>query len=85
MSAEILKKISGKYEHHFGQTALAMGFISEAQLEEALHRQAEEDHTGQRHRLLGAILFEKDWMTGDQIDLVLNRLLKEMRKNTEEK
>ena len=85
MSAEILKKISGKYEHHFGQTALAMGFISEAQLEEALHRQAEEDHTGQRHRLLGAILFEKDWMSGDQIDLVLNRLLKEMRENTEEK
>ena len=85
MSAEILKKISGKYEHHFGQTALAMGFISEAQLEEALHRQAEEDHTGQRHRLLGAILFEKDWMSGDQIDLVLNSLLKGMRENTEEK
>ena len=85
MSAEILKKISGKYEHHFGQTALAMGFISEAQLEEALHCQAEEDHTGQRHRLLGAILFEKDWMSGDQIDLVLNSLLKGMRENTEEK
>ena len=66
MSAEIQKKISGKYEHHFGQTALAMGFISEAQLEEALRRQADEDRSGQRHRLLGAILFEKDWMTGDR-------------------
>lgn len=79
MSAEIRKKISGKYEHHFGQTALAMGFISEAQLEEALRRQAEEDRTGQRHRLLGTILFEKDWMTGDQIELVLNKMLKGMR------
>ena len=83
MPAEIRKKISGKYEHHFGQTALAMGFISEAQLEEALHRQAEEDRSGHRHRLLGAILFEKDWMTGDQIDLVLNKLLKRMREEAD--
>lgn len=85
MSSDIRKEISGKYEQRFGQTAVAMGFVSKAQLEEALRRQAEEDHSGQRHRLLGTILFEKDWMTGDQIEAVLNSLLKRMREEADKR
>ena len=73
------KAISGKYEHRFGQTAVGLGFISEARLREALQCQADEDRSNQPHRLLGTILFDKEWMTGDQIEKVLNTLLKNMR------
>lgn len=79
VSAEIQKNISGKYEKRFGQTAVAMGFISEERLKEALRRQAEEDRSGQVHRLLGAILFDMEWMTSDQIEQVMNTILKNMR------
>ena len=79
MSTETQKNISGKYEKHFGQTAVAMGFISKERLEEALHLQAEEDRSGKVHRLLGAILFDMEWMTSDQIEQVLNTILKNIR------
>ena len=85
MASEIRKKISGKYEPRFGQTAVTMGFVSEAQLADALRSQSEEDRSGRSHRLLGAILFEKEWMTGDQIEIVLNSLLKSMRTEAEKK
>ena len=79
MLTNILKNISGKYGRRFGQTAVEMEFITEARLEEALQCQAEEDHSGQAHRLLGTILFDKGWMTSDQIEKTLNTLLKNMR------
>ena len=79
MTTATQKNISGKYEQRFGQTAVALGFITEARLQEALHRQNQEDHSGKAHRLLGAILFDMEWMTSDQIEKVLNAILKNMR------
>lgn len=79
MSTGTLKNISHKYCPRFGQIAVEMGFITEAQLKEALCCQIDEELSGQGHRLLGAVLFSKKWMTGDQIEQVLNTLLKRMR------
>ena len=79
MSTDTLKDISHKYCPRFGQVAVEMGFISEEQLKEALCCQIEENLSGQGHRLLGVILFGKEWMTSVQIEHVLNTLLKRMR------
>ena len=79
MSTDILKDISHRYCPRFGQVAVEMGFITEAQLKDALCCQIEEELSGKEHRLLGAVLFGKEWMTSDQIEQVLNTLMKRMR------
>lgn len=81
--SDILKIISDKYCPRFGQTAVAMGLITEAQLKEALCSQIEENLSNQEHRLLGAILFDKEWLTSDQIEQIMNTLLKKMRLEAE--
>lgn len=58
----------------FGTIAVKYNFISKGQLKEAMIEQLEEDLNGKEHRLLGAILFAKGWMTWDQVDLVLKEL-----------
>ena len=80
---DILKIISDKYCPRFGQTAVEMGFINEAQLKEALCSQIEGDLINKEHRLLGAILFDKEWLTSDQVEKVMNVLLKTMRQESE--
>ncbi|MBI3222089.1 MAG: hypothetical protein HYZ46_03215 [Nitrosomonadales bacterium] len=76
---DIQKSISEKYCPRFGQIAIEMGFITEAQLKEALCIQVDEELAGKSRRLLGAILFDKDLMTGDQIERVLNAVLQKTR------
>lgn len=79
MTNDVHKEISQKYCPRFGQIAVESGFINEAQLAEALACQVHEELNGHRHRLLGAILFEKDWMSASQIDQVLAELFRRMR------
>jgi hypothetical protein len=61
----------------FGTIAVKNKFISKIQLKEAMIEQLEEDLSGREHRLIGAILFEKGWMTWDQVDSVLKELFSE--------
>lgn len=79
MAASRPTNISDKYCPRFGQLAVEMGFVSVAQLKEALCIQIEEELSGHRRRLLGTILFDKGQMTSDQIELVMSALLKQMR------
>jgi len=83
MSTDIHKKISDKYCPRFGQTAVEMGFITADRLKAALSIQVDEDISGKGHRLLGSILFDKDWMSSEQIEIVLNSVLKKMRSEDE--
>ncbi len=85
MSTGIRKKISNKYCPRFGQTAVEKGFITIDQLKDALSIQVDDDVSGEEHRFLGTILFEKDWMSSDQIEVVLNLVLKPMRSENESK
>ena len=78
-ATDVLKLISKKYCPRFGQTAVEMGFISEARLKDALWCQIEEELSGHGHRLLGAVLFDKEWMTSDQIEQVMTAMLKKIR------
>ncbi len=61
----------------FGTIAVKNKFISKNQLKEAMVEQLEEDLSGKEHRLIGAILFAKGWMTWEQVDLVLKELFAE--------
>ncbi|TXT20844.1 MAG: hypothetical protein FD134_2823 [Gallionellaceae bacterium] len=72
--------ISDKHCPRFGQAVVEMWFIAEAQPKEALCSQAGGNLAGQGCGLLGATLFDRGWMTGEQIGQVMNALLKKMRK-----
>lgn len=82
MSITILKSISSKYCTCFGRLAVAMGYVDQAQLAAALRRQS--TVTNQEHRFLATILFDSAWMTGQQVDEVLNALSKELQQNDAE-
>jgi hypothetical protein len=63
-----------QYCEKFTAIAVSKGFITAQQAEVALSVQSSEDRSNKRHRLVGNILFEKGWITPQQIDLVLNEL-----------
>ncbi|MDP3297492.1 MAG: hypothetical protein Q8N09_07885 [Thermodesulfovibrionia bacterium] len=69
------------YGVRFGQTAVELGFITKEQLKKALCQQVENDLAHKPHRLLGEICFQNGWMTSKQIEIVLNKLLEDTRKN----
>lgn len=64
-----------EYCRRFGQIAVERGFITPEQLKHALAEQVDDDLAKKRHRLLGEILFENNWMTADQIESVLDEAL----------
>ena len=63
-----------KYCARFASIAVEKGFITAEQATAALTEQLGDDLARKRHRLIGHILFEKNWITAKQIDLVLNEL-----------
>ena len=54
--------------------AVGKGFVSAENLRKAIDIQVQEDLDGERHRLIGGILFDLDLMTTEQIDEVLQKL-----------
>jgi len=75
MTDNTLKKLSDQFCPRYGHMAVEMGFINESQLKEALCIQVDENLSGKKHRLLGTILFEKGWMSSDQVEEVMDTLL----------
>ena len=73
MKSKFDREIS-QFCRRFGTLAVKNGFLSEARLKEAMLEQVEEDLRGKGHRLIGTILYEKGWMTWEQIDKVLKEL-----------
>ena len=57
-----------------------LGFITLEQLKEAINEQIDDDLANRQHRFIGEILFAKEWITREQIDIILDELYKdEMR------
>jgi hypothetical protein len=83
MPQNIRKNISNKYCPKFGEISVSLGYITKEQLAMALKIQANEDNLAVPHRLLGSILFEHNWMSSDQVETVLNRMLKRNRAGTQ--
>jgi hypothetical protein len=63
---------SMEYCRRFGQVAVERGYITPERLKEALAEQVDDDLAKRRHRLLGDILFERNWMTANQVEAVLD-------------
>jgi len=75
MKSKFEKEVS-KLCRRFGTIAVKKGFVSADQIKEAFIEQLDDDLNGREHRLIGTILFEKDLMTWDQVNIVLKELLK---------
>ena len=59
----------------FGVIAVRRGFVTRADLDQAMRLQLEDDLDGREHRLIGRILFELQLLTVLQIEQILNELL----------
>ncbi len=79
MTDDLRKELSRKYGSRFGQLAVQFGFITEAQLIEALACQVREELHGNGHRLLGEILFQTEVMSASQVEQVMTELFRRMR------
>jgi hypothetical protein len=60
-----------KIDKRFGTIAIEKGIITEEQLFEVLKIQISEELENKERRLIGQILFEKGYITPDEIDDVL--------------
>lgn len=85
MTDDVRKELSKKYCPRFGQLAVQFGFITEAQLIEALACQVRAELIGKPHRLLGEILFDAEVMSTPQIEQVMTELFKRMRQKQNDK
>jgi len=72
-----------KYSPRFGKIAVDMGFITPDQLKLALSAQVDDNLSGNTHKVIGSIFFEKGWMTYQEIEKVLKVLFKEINQNRE--
>ena len=61
----------GKLDKRFGAMAIEKGFITLENLLEAIEIQIHENMDGSDHRLIGQILWEKGYITSEQINEVL--------------
>ena len=60
-----------KLDKRFGAMAIDKGFITLENLLEAIEIQIHENMDGSDHRLIGQILWEKGYITSEQINEVL--------------
>ena len=64
-------------ENRFGNIAVAKGFITPELLVEAQNNQVIEEISYGKHRLIGKILLEYNYMTPEQIEAVLAGLIED--------
>lgn len=77
MKNVIEKKVIARHILRFCQVAVDLGFITKEQVKIALDEQISNDPYNRLrpHRLIGEILLRNGWLTNEQIDHVLNRLM----------
>ncbi len=73
--------MTGDYFPRSGKIAVDLGLVTPEQIKEALTEQVEDDLSGRPHRFLGQILLDKGWITVEQVNLILDTLMKVRKKN----
>jgi hypothetical protein len=58
----------------FGVISVRKGFVTLEQVKAAIAEQIDDDVHGREHRPIGAILFDKYWITESQIEEVLREM-----------
>ena len=74
MANDVDKELSKKYCPRFGKIAVEKGYVEVEQVKEALSEQLDDDLANRPHRLIGRIFLDKNLMTPQQIDEVLNEV-----------
>jgi hypothetical protein len=62
-------------DQRFGSIAVKKGFITSEQLIEVLSIQATENVENNTHRIIGTILREKDYLSIEQLNEILNEMM----------
>ncbi|MBF0505799.1 MAG: hypothetical protein HQL09_03090 [Nitrospirae bacterium] len=75
---ERVRGITKQHSPRFGKIAVDRGFITPEQLKLALSEQVDDNLSGNPHRVIGSIFFEKGWMTYEEIEKVLKELFREI-------
>jgi hypothetical protein len=74
MDNNIDKKLPQNYYPRFAATAVFRGFVTAQQVKEALTEQLEDNILNKPHRQIGQILLTNNWITTEQIDIVLHEM-----------
>jgi hypothetical protein len=74
MANDVDKELSKKYCPRFGKIAVEKGYVEVEQVKDALSEQLDDDLANRPHRLIGRIFLDKNLMTPQQIDEVLNEV-----------
>ncbi len=60
--------------HRFGSIAVYRKYVTLEQVQQALIQQIEDNVHGRKHRLLGDILRENNWITDEQVQSILKEM-----------
>ncbi len=60
--------------HRFGSIAVYRKYVTLGQVQQALTKQVEDNVNGEKHRLLGDILLENNWITDEQVESILSEM-----------
>ena len=60
--------------HRFGSIAVYRKYVTLGQVQQALTKQVEDNVNGGKHRLLGDILLENNWITDEQVESILSEM-----------
>ena len=74
MDNNIDKELPLNYYPRFAATAVLRRFVTAEQVKEALTEQLEDNILNKPHRQLGQILLTHNWITAEQIDIVLHEM-----------
>jgi hypothetical protein len=66
-----------EYYPRSGHIAVILGFITMEQLKEAMSQQIDDDLNDRPHRFLGEILMDNEWITHDDLNIILDELYQE--------
>ena len=71
MEKDSRKSHPGMEYYRFGSIAVSRKYVTLGQVQQALAIQIEDNVNGRKHRLLGDILLENNWITAEQVKSIL--------------
>jgi hypothetical protein len=74
MEKDSRKSHPGLELHRFGSIAVYRKYVTLGQVQQALTKQVEDNVNGGKHRLLGDILLENNWITDEQVESILSEM-----------
>jgi hypothetical protein len=74
MEKDSKKSQPGQEMYRFGSIAVSRRYVTLAQVQQALAIQIEDNVNGRKHRILGDILLEKQWISDEQVASILSEI-----------